>query len=174
MDVKAGRVVIMSSILPTSCIPSATGTGFLVIGSRMSPCFFPLSLYLIVLGSISLSNPILGGVFRSLLKKALDRDNRIVIAIIKYTSKALVAMEVVLLAAGLVLIIPNLKKWQFEDAENEDTYCDLGTMVIAMAFLSGTWLFLIIGAIAYCVIAYANMLETGRKASLNRIPKSDL
>ncbi len=154
------RQKVLRDILPASLVPSATGTGFLVIGSRGSKCFFPLDTYLVVAGSISLSIPILAAVFRFIYHKiyaddVVDPFEAILLKVMQHLSKAVVLIEVLILLAGIIIIGPNLSSWQYNDINDTTTYCDGSLVWFSLAFLIGTWVFIFAGAVVYFSLSYA-------------------
>ena len=157
------RQEILREILPASLVPSATGTAFLVIGSRPNQCFFPLALYLVVAGAISLSIPVLAAVFRIIYRK-IYKDDRVdsleaaFLTIMKHFSTAIVIIEVLILLLGVIVIFPNLSKWQYEDPSQTETFCELSLLIFTLTFMVGCWSFMILFSSIYIIIYATNKL----------------
>ena len=172
-------------IIPVSLVPSATGTGFLIFGSQDLPCHIPLGYYLLVdifltfssrcqisnsdfvfqvAGSISLSIPILASVFKFLVRRFYANGNgngdpveKWVFKAMSCLSSTIVTVEILILIAGMIVILPHLGAWQYQDRTQIDTYCDLSLMLFSLTFLSGAWLFIITGLIIFSLIYYSNL-----------------
>ena len=154
------RGEILEEIQPASIMPLATGMAFIIIGSRPATCFFHLQTYLITAGSISLLIPLLAFAFRFIYQKIyhddyVDSFEAMILEIMKYFSKAVVAFEILIILYGFFLVAANLPKWTWNDP-NEETYCELGLMIFSMTFLGLCGSIIFLGAMIFLIIWGSN------------------
>ena len=128
-------------------------------------------------GSISLAIPILSSIFKALIRRfylVTDLNQPLVLKAMNILSHLVVAVEIIILLAGAIVILPylpsnisplfNLYKlkrisfsgWQYKDQSETGTYCDLNLMLFSLTFLSGAWLFIFAGGIIFTVIHLSN------------------
>jgi hypothetical protein len=164
---KEQKSSLIRQIIPAGLVPTAVGTGFLVMGSRDTKCFFALNLYLVTTGAISLSIPIMAVVFRLLLNKILedgvvDSFESVLVTILRRLGTFVAFVEAAIVMAGTLVLLPNLPTWQHVQPDQVDTYCDLGVMMFALVFLAGSWLFIVIGTCIFMFFKFSNRGRGGR------------
>ena len=152
---------ILATVVPGSIMPAASAAGFLIFGARPSPCFFPLKLYMVIAGALSLSIPVMGVVFKRMLDcmlsdKMINQAEAVILKLMEWVGMLAVVSELAIIIAGSVVIMPNLGKWQYDNEDETDTYCDFGLVMFSLSLLIICWTFILLEICFYVFIKFCD------------------
>ena len=154
------KASLMQQVVPSSLIPLATANGMLIIGSHKTPgedCkIMKLPEYLLFTGAISLGLVIMGVVGRYVVSwilydKVITRVEKRILKGLEIFSYLLILVEVLMLLAGVIVVVPHLKDWTHKDPQS-DKYCEYGMVVFACVYLGMAWTFISIGLACMIIV----------------------
>ena len=139
-DLPKLRRSLVNRLVPTSLIPIATATGFLVLGThkKAADCFFPLPTFLMWAGVISISISVAGTVGRYIIDwvirdKVVTAGERIMFLGLENLDRVLSLIQLIIIVVGASIIFPHLPHWQSQH-KNLPNYCDHGMVVFSAVF----------------------------------------
>lgn len=159
------KSAILNKLVPTSVVPAATSNAFLMVGARgKDECYDNKpNVFLLIAGIVSLAMAVMGTVFRWILEgilwdRKVTRGEFWIIRVMDFLSNLVVVVELSLLISGTVIFYPFLfhGKWQYDNEDDKETFCSLGTVMFPTIFLGSSWVLFILTALAYIVIHCAH------------------
>ena len=157
---------ILAQIAPLSLVPFATGTAFLILGSRgenTCPGHPQLPIFLLLAGTLTVGLGIMNNVSKFVInyglsdkRKELTKEELNVVWILGKLQHLLSISQVVILIVGTVIIAPfatSLHEWNYTDPTHP-FYCDYGTVIFSAIFFPSSWLLLLLTMIAFILIRF--------------------
>ncbi len=151
-------------ITPVGLVPLATGTAFLILGSRgenSCPGHPSLPTFLLLAGTLTIGLGVMTYVGKFIVNFGLPTEEREltpeeerVVWLLRHFRHVLSASQVVLLVTGTIIIAPlasTLHPWDFTNP-NAKYYCDYGTVVFSAIFFPVMWLMLFLTVLGYICI----------------------
>ena len=156
----------LAQIAPLSLVPLATGTAFLILGSRgenTCPGHPQLPLFLLIAGTLTVGLGIMNKVSKFIISYGISDNEEVltpeelnVIWLLTKLQHLLSISQVGILIVGTVIIAPfatNLHEWNYTDP-NHPYYCDYGTVIFSAIFFPSAWFLLLLTLIAFILIRF--------------------
>ena len=149
-----------------SLVPLATGTAFLILGSRgenTCPGHPQLPIFLLMAGTLTVGLGIMNNVSRFVINYGLsDRragltpEEKTVVWLLAQLQHLLSISQVLILIVGTVIIAPfavRVHDWNYQDPSHP-FYCDYGTVIFSAIFFPSAWFLLLLTLVAFCFIRF--------------------
>ena len=156
----------LAEIAPLSLVPLATGTAFLILGSKgenTCPGHPSLPLFLLMAGTLTVGLGIMNTVSKFVINYGLSDTREVltpeelnVVWLITKLQHLFSISQVGILIVGTVIIAPfatNLHEWNYEDS-SDPFYCDYGTVIFSAIFFPSAWFLLLLTLIAFILIKF--------------------
>ena len=156
---------VLAQTTPLSLVPLATGTAFLILGSRGTntcPGHPSLPTFLLLAGTLTVGLGILNQMCKIIIfyglsdKREPTVQERQVVWLLTRVQHLLSWSQVIILVVGTVIVAPlatRVHEWNYQDP-NHPFYCDYGTVIFAAIFFPSAWFLLLLTLVAYVLIHF--------------------
>ena len=163
---EAMKEEILAKTTPLSLVPLATGTAFLILGSRGTnacPGHPSLPTFLLLAGTLTVGLGILNQICKFVIfyglsdgKRSPTPQEKNVVWLLTHLQYLLSWSQVIILIVGTVIVAPlatRVHAWNYEDPDHP-FYCDYGTVIFAAIFFPSAWFLLLLTLVAYLLIRF--------------------
>ncbi len=164
---KMRKSSFLNRIVPISLVPIATTNTLLIMGSNKTvpmnddlSCRYPLPLFLLLTGVISMGLTLLGVTARYIVdwifeNRFVSNAEKRLISFLEALACAMTGVQICMLTMITCLLFYMLPTVQFNH-KFEKHYCQHGIVVFSAVLMGVTWVFLLIAIVAFFYITFVS------------------
>ena len=169
---------ISRRLAPIGLVPVASGTAFLIMGSKNvdnCPGHPSLPIMLLFAGTLTLSLGVMTNVGKFIVAYGLPsgrqftRQEKNVVWLLRYLRHFLSLSQVLILVAGTIVIAPlasTIHPWNWEDP-SDPFFCDYSIVVFTATFFPMMWFLFFLAMLALIVIKCTNFEQKTAEEKLS-------